>query len=86
MKWGGDRTRIPRITRIHTDGEIRDNPSYPCHTCALPDGALHQARRGLGARGERGGEGAGIVDHERQGFKAMQANHPCSSLFGEEYQ
>ncbi len=39
-----DRTRIVRITRMHTDAHgfrIRENPSNPCHPCsvlrAVPD-------------------------------------------------
>lgn len=49
------------MTRIHTDGEIRGNPSDPY---SLPDGAFRQGRRGhdIGggaAVGVRGGEGAG---------------------------
>lgn len=51
---------IARIKRIHTDGEIHDNMSDPCNPCAFPDGALLQARRGLGAREKaRGGWGFG---------------------------
>jgi hypothetical protein len=50
------------MTRIRTDGKIREYPSDPCHTCALPGGVFYPARRGLaaGAPVEAcGGEGAG---------------------------
>ncbi len=53
------------MTRIRTDGIIREYPYDPCHLCSLQDGAFYRARRGhdIGggaAVGAHGGEGAGI--------------------------
>jgi len=37
-KQSNDRTRIARMTRIRTDGIIRENPFDPCHPCAFLEG------------------------------------------------
>ncbi len=53
------------MTRIRTDGKIRENPSNPCHPCSLPGGDFYPVRP-LFAAGARG-EGAGFAGYEGAG-------------------
>jgi len=64
------RTRIARMTRIHTDGGIREYPLNLCHPCSLPP--QHRLIAVVGAGDEaapveaRAGRGLGIGERGAQ--------------------
>jgi len=72
------------MTRIHTVGKIRDDPSDQYHPCALHEDVFYPARRGLAvgwaaAVEAREGEGAGIGERGR--FLHLSTIAPKSCLF-----